>query len=149
MFTNQLSMFDVIEDIQTIKPVIPPEHAGKHPALPVRWYIATQWKRKHDDRPEKARSRCRVYSPDGRQIAQLEQDINLEAHPRMRGLMRLPFLPLVGEGVYRFVMYCGVRNRWKKVSEIPVTMKYVQLPQDNEPKPLRAKANRKIAAVTQ
>jgi hypothetical protein len=128
-FDNSLSMIDMLEAIGVPTPPPPPADNPKAlPAVPVDWYVVSYWRRSDPARPERTTARLKVVAPDGKTVTEITQELVLDKVQNMRGLMRLPVLPLRGAGLYQFVIYAGGGKVWKKVTAVPIVVQYLEPP---------------------
>lgn len=141
-FTNSVSLIDLIEEIQVPRPPAQQDKRAK-PVIPLRFYVASLWSRSDPNRPERTRSKLHIVAPNGEVLANAEQEINLDSHQRMRGLMPLPMLPVPVEGEYKFIVFQQDGNRWKKMSTTSVMVRYVDQPATKGAVTVPEKVNKK------
>ena len=121
--TNNISLISVLEEIS----ISDPPH-DKRIAIGGDMSLVVLWSRSNPEEPEKETA-CRVVlrSPENK-ILETSDDVsvNLGAHERIRTVFRRQHFPIVGPGIYQFVVQIKNEKRWKKVCSVPlkVTVNY-------------------------
>jgi hypothetical protein len=118
--TNNISLFDVIEQLNVLGPL--PEPAARV-ALPIPFEVVSLWSRSNPDLAIESRGRVKMIAPNGDQAFVQEFPINLNENPRMRTQLRSVGFPLLGTGRYIFtVEILRAGDIWETVARIPVRL---------------------------
>jgi hypothetical protein len=122
-YTNLLSILEVIDEFQLPKPA---DEANV--ALPVRAHIVSYWRRADDNTPARGESKYTLYSPSGRKLLEVGQELDLSQCTKLRGLVGLPLLPIRGEGTYLLKVELKIGDKKRRVDEVPIHIKYIEAP---------------------
>ncbi len=121
--TNNLSLFEVIEQLNVLGPL--PDPATKV-ALPIPFEIVSLWSRAQPGEAEESRGRVRLLAPNGNEVFAQEFPINLMENPRMRTQMRSVGFPVLGTGRYTFTVEIQrAAETWESVARIPVQLESI------------------------
>ena len=123
--TNNLSLFDIIEQLNVLGPL---PDAGAKNAVPVAYEIVSLWARSGAE-PEESTGRVRLVGPNGAEAFTQEFPVNLTGHARMRTQLRTVGFPILGSG--RYVFFIEIRrpnDNWESVARIPVQLESVAEP---------------------
>lgn len=120
--TNNISLFNVIEEV-TI-PAQPPmflTDANAKNVLPTAFELIVLWGRSNSDVPERGLGRVSILIPDATPKITQEHDIDLSVFLRLRSKLRLPGLPVGGEGTYLFKIDGKLTGgEWTEMFELPL-----------------------------
>ena len=117
--TNNVSLFDVLEQIQ-LDMVVTPEDAVA--VLPFPLNIVSLWSREQPDNPTQVHAKDRVLSPTGQILFEGEYDIDISEYQRTRYKRRLFGLQVPESGEYNLVTQfkASKRSTWREVCRIPL-----------------------------
>jgi len=119
--TNNMTLVEVIEQINIVIPPSPPPAEGRGLA-PMSLELVSLWMRDNLDVPERAQSRIRILLPNGTEAASMSNDVDLStfARARLRGRMQgVPIENNVG-GTYEFVVEKKEGDSWRQVASVPL-----------------------------
>jgi hypothetical protein len=122
-FTNNLSLFDVIEglNIQAIGDV--PEVFDKTPSLPgLDAAHIVLFMRNDPAQPESPTVRVTLQFPNGSVLAGPEQELDLKTSETSRLLTRFNGLPYAGNGTYRLLTQMKSDGQWTTLHEYPINV---------------------------
>jgi hypothetical protein len=123
--TNQVSLFDLIEQIRVQLANAPP--AGQKAIVPAHFQVVTLWSRGDGNEAEIAPTRMRLMAPNGEEL--LRSDVDLSEHQLRRVRLNLAGMPFVGDGRYHFRVELKDGDEWQVVGDVPVRFEIeVQLP---------------------
>lgn len=127
--SNNLSLFNIIEEVTITAP--PPQEGreiGQLGALPMVSELVILWSRSDQSVGEHGLGRLRIMLPEGKepddptykpQVTPF--DVNMTQHLRLRHRLRFMGLPIVGEGIYLFVIDGKSQDGdWEKMFEVPL-----------------------------
>jgi hypothetical protein len=124
--TNNLSLFDVIEQLNVLGPL---PDAGAGAAIPVPFELVSLWSRAQAAEGEESTGRAKLIAPSGAEAFVQEFPINLTANQRMRTQLRSIGFPLLGVGRYTFTVEIRRADQvWETVARIPVQLESVAQP---------------------
>lgn len=123
--TNNLSIFDVIEQLNVLGPL--PDPATKS-AVPITYEIVSLWYRADPKAPEETVGRIRLVGPNEAEVFGQEFPVNLIDHPRMRTQLRSLGFPMLGAGRYMFLVEIRRNNNLESAARIPVQLESVAQP---------------------
>lgn len=117
--TNNISLFEVLEQIQIFGPNRPP---GGTAVLPLTMELITLWERSDWTVPTRGTARAVIRLPDGETQPPIELDVDLTNAPRHRTLMRFSGLPFRDPGVIRFEVFVRVTgtDEGHRVANVPL-----------------------------
>ena len=127
--TNNLSLFNIIEQVQIPEPPERPESSDSDAlhAVPLRFVVVILFSRSEPDRGEKKEARLVVAMPNG-SVAEtsLRFDVDLESATRNRTRINIGTLPLAGQGEYCFrIEGLDEDGEWQMMSEAPLLVEYL------------------------
>jgi hypothetical protein len=117
--TNNISLFEVLEQIQLSGPPLPSSGV----VLPTNFEVVSFWTRSADADPERGRARLRFASPTGQVINESEYEIDLSTFVRTRTIAKMSGFPISAPGRYYFQV--DLRNEagaWEAQARVPVTI---------------------------
>jgi hypothetical protein len=121
--TNNLSLFDVLEQVNVLGPVPEP---GQQAALPMPYELVSLWARSNPAQPEESTARIKLLGPNSATLLTQDFQINLNPFVRVRTQMRALAFPLSGQGRYVFVVEIRrTEENWEVVAKIPVQLETV------------------------
>lgn len=124
--TNNVSLFDVIEQLNVLAPDPIPDGAG----IPIQSELVTLWSRENPEEPGRTGGRVRLLSPNASVAFAQEFDINLLEHHRVRTQLRMNGFPLRGFGRYLLVVEQRQgEDAWREVARIPIQLERLTQPQ--------------------
>lgn len=117
--TNNVSLFDVVEQIQVLG------RAGT-PGVVGPFELVSLWRRTLS-LPERGQVRVSIRGPSGHLYVQQVQDIDLREFQRMRARFRITAIPIEGSGTYQISVELQQTDgeAWGKVANIPVEIELV------------------------
>jgi len=116
--TNNISLFDVIEQLNVLGPM--PEVTA-NVALPIPYEVVTLWARAQPTEAEESAARLILIAPNNAEIHTQPFSVNLTQKSRMRTQLRSVGFPLRGPGRYIFKLEIQRANgNWEPVAHIPV-----------------------------
>jgi hypothetical protein len=125
--TNQVSLFDLIEQIRVQLAAPPP--AGEKAVVPAQFQVVTLWTRGDGNEAESAPTRLRLVTPNGHELLKSENNVDLTEHQFRRVRLNLAGMPYVGDGRYHFLVDLRDGDDWRVVADVPVQFEVVvQLP---------------------
>lgn len=121
--TNQLSLFDVLEQINLSGTGPQKYQKGTEALIPLNPSLTTFWVRSDLEKPEKVKTRLRIIAPDKQCLYTREDEVDLTAHRRHRAIATFQGFRLRGPGVYKYLIDMGKKGEkgknWKNVATIP------------------------------
>ncbi|HSS71764.1 MAG TPA: hypothetical protein VLQ46_14075 [Casimicrobiaceae bacterium] len=122
-FTNNASIFDVLEDV-TVVPKTPIE-AHKWTHIPLDSTIVTFVVRSDPNVPEQTRLKITTVAPNGEPYEESPIiPIDLREHLRARQFLQSGSLPFRGVGTYKWIFFLeDSTGAWDQVAEIPLDIK--------------------------
>jgi hypothetical protein len=119
--TNNISLFNALEQV-TI-PASPPPGG----ALVMQYEVTTFWARVGE--PVEGKMRLRVLGPEGQALLATEAGLDLVTAERTRNRLLFQQLPIVGEGIYRFVLdlFDDAEAEWVQVARLPLQVKFADV----------------------
>src|SRR6266478_6758315 len=118
--TNNVSLFEVIEQLNVLGPL--PDPVARV-ALPIPFEIISLWSRAEPGEAEESRGGVRLLAPNSTVLFAQEFPINLMENPRMRTQMRSVAFPVLGAGRYTInVEIQRAAENWEPVARIPVQL---------------------------
>ena len=121
--TNNLSIFNVIEELQVVGPVPEGEAGDPTPetVTPNLYELVILFSRTDFEVPERGRGRVRAMAPDGTAAHPQEFEIDLSQFLRLRMQVKIPGIPIRGEGIYKFIVdYATEGDGWSVPYELPL-----------------------------
>lgn len=110
---------EVVEQLQVVMPALPKGAAGF--ALPYKPALATLWSRSDADVPAKLDSRIGLVGPTGKALIEpVKHPVDLTTAVRARSIVNFDALPIVGPGVYRFIVEVREGTKWRRVAAVPL-----------------------------
>lgn len=125
--TNNVSLFNVVEEMHVPAPPENPNDPDVLPLVPVRLVLVTLFARSATDQGETQQARLVVGLPGGR-IAETDphMDVDLESALRHRNRFNLGAIPIAGEGEYSFqIQRLDESNNWNLMFEVPLHVSYL------------------------
>ena len=116
-FSNALSIINVLEEIHVSPPPVP-TRPGANPAARIQCAVVSLWEREAISTPEAGKMRLRLIDPNGKNLLNTFQDVDLMTNRRCRLIAELPFIPVVGEGMYRIDIHTAVDESWRKAGSL-------------------------------
>ncbi len=120
--TNNISLFEVVEQLQVVGPR-PPDDATV--LIPVSMELVTLWERTDWAIPTRGTARMALRLPDNQLYeAPLEMAVDLSTSPRHRSVMKFGAIPFRLPGVIRFEVSIrgdGQAN-WRIVAKVPLLL---------------------------
>lgn len=131
-YTNRLSLLEVLDELMVLAGQKLPDSLEAKTALPLHLEVVVQWERSAIENPERGECQVELFTPTGERAGAGELDVDLQAAPRSRLILRFDKLPLAGLGRYRFVVSKKEDGQtdWELVDEIPL---YVKLEETESP----------------
>jgi len=121
--SNNISLFDVVEQIVAIGPGIAAIAPGAEGVAPVSLELVTLWSRDSLDEATRGRARLRIVGPDGMQIGNpFEYEVDLTNFVRIRNRFRMAAFPIRGPGKYSVVIETEQDGSWRQVAQVPVQL---------------------------
>lgn len=119
--TNNVSLFDVLEQIQVYEWAGPAGIAGP-------FELASLWYR--PDVPSRGEARVTLRSPSGRLLHEATQEIDLREFRRVRVRYLIPGMHIEGSGTYSFIVEGRQQNAedWFAAASIPLEVNVTTLP---------------------
>ena len=116
--SNNVSLLNVIEQLRI------QEAPRPDAVLPIQLDVMTLWAREDPEVPETGNSRLKFVSPAGKTLGTFEAVVDLSSHERSRAKLTFQGLPLRNSGIYKFRIEQKSEGatRWRKVSEIPLSV---------------------------
>jgi hypothetical protein len=124
--TNNLSIVNILEEVQTQPPKLPPDAiaAGRQPLVALQLTILSVWNRSGHAAREQARARIQIKSPKGKKLGEASVALDFSKFERIRAMLPLPGLPLDGAGRYIFSADLGFGSRWRRVGTVALKVTY-------------------------
>jgi len=121
--SNNISLFDVIEQIRVKPPESSVYEEGSVVLVPFNFALVSLWIRSDPSKPEKFRARINLKTPVA-EIVGFEEEIDLTKHRRARSISNFQDFPVSGPGQYFYKVNIeiikGKKASWKNVANIPV-----------------------------
>ena len=120
----------MIEEVEVAapSPEVAPGDAFPEILTPQVFDLVILFARSDHDVPERSRGRVRAVRPDGVEAVPQEFDIDLTQFARSRMIVKIPGIPVAGEGIYRFLVDCANDNsEWTIPFEVPMRI-MLQIP---------------------
>lgn len=104
--TNNISLFNVIEELQLVATPPVPQTAGASAPIvaPFSMDLVVLFTRSQEEVPEQGRGRFHTVGPSGQQSVPQEIEVDLTKALRNRTTLKLHSFTIIGEGVYRFII---------------------------------------------
>jgi hypothetical protein len=121
--TNKLSLFSVLEEITIISPPprMPSVSGSEGSGLSIMFKLVTLWYRSEVSVPESGFGRISLITPEGKRREGGEFPIDLTEFLRLRHIVTISSVPLVGDGIYRFIIDGRKEaEEWSKMCEVPL-----------------------------
>lgn len=130
-FTNNLTIVDVVEEVNlTIQRTSKSEEAGP-PLVPVDFAVVSLWHRSEPSLAEEGKARVRLLSPSGKLLTK-ESELPIELTGdklRARNILNCRGVPIRESGEYQVQIQQLQKNgRWKTENVIPIAVKLNILP---------------------
>ncbi len=122
---NNISLLDVIEQINVVGPAPPPGN------VLLQSELVSLWARSDPKTPANSEGRIRLIGPDGKQLTQSLFPVNLTAFERLRTRATISVIPILSSGRYWIAVDLreNGEDAWKEVARVPVNVFYeVQAP---------------------
>lgn len=124
--TNNISLIDVVEEIQVT--AMPPQ---VEPGDPAYQLLATNvvefvvlFGRSNFDTPETSRGRVSLKTPSGTSTNAHEFEVDLSHNLKHRFRLKIPGIPIDGEGIYNFLVDCKTgTGDWDEKFVLPLEVK--------------------------
>lgn len=114
---NNLSLFDVFEQLTILEPITQPGEA------PIPFQLVTLWARADLATPVKTTSRVRVLLPGGDEASKpVQLEVDLTAFRRLRQRVTFGSLPIRAAGVYEFIVEFREHDEWREAARIPLEL---------------------------
>lgn len=125
--TNNVSLFNILEEIHFPEPPDQSQEPDRFPITPVRFTLMALFSRTSVDEAEKSTARLVIGFPDsGPPDILPEFVVDLESAHRNRVKLNFGGLPVRGEGEYRFEIQSPSGNyEWFRLFEIPLQISYL------------------------
>lgn len=124
--TNNLSVINQYDELLSAPP---PASLGmdktKTVVAPLQCALLTIWERSKPEIAESSSMVVQLFSPAGKKVAEFSFHLDMRKFKRVRSIGNLPGLPVVGEGVYKFVIRARHGTKWKRAGVVTYTLKYV------------------------
>jgi hypothetical protein len=121
--TNNISLFEVLEQLNVLGPLPDP---NANIAIPVQYEVVSLWIRENPAELEESKGRIILVAPNGAEVYTQEFPVDLTENDRMRSQVRAVGLPVRGAGRYLFkVEIQREANSWETVARIPVQLESV------------------------
>jgi len=118
--TNNLSIFDVIEQINVLGPL---PDASAHGAIPIQYEVLSLWSRSQPAEQEESTGRISLLSPTGTEVFTQSFPVSLQQHERIRTQMKSMGFPILGAGRYVFLIeILRANDHWDTVARLPVQL---------------------------
>jgi hypothetical protein len=132
--SNNVSLLEVVEQINAIREPIAPATPGELAALPVQMEVVSLWERSNLDLGGVNEGRIELVGPNGESLAEAMFRIDVTAHARQRVQLKIAGLPITGSG--RYYIYTFHRSNegqeWQRVSQTPLQVE-LQTALPNQP----------------
>ena len=124
--SNNVSLFNVLEQIQIPEPPAVDASNDARPAAPIPYRLVVLFCRSDQMVGEKGTARIALRFPTEEEPVIFPQSvIDLEVAQRNRLVSRFPFLPVSGEGTYKFVIEELTDSvQWQELFEVPVEVSF-------------------------
>lgn len=119
--TNNISLFEVIEQLQVRRPLAGKGNARFHVENPFGFQWVSLWTRAEHDKATQGHARDRVFDPSGALAFGGEYEVDLRQKPRTR-VRRTVSTVFKASGRYEFCTEVKSGRTWKEVSRIPLTV---------------------------
>ena len=135
--TNNISLFNVIEEIQIVGPSggSVQKDARLDLIAPRVFDLVIMFARSDFESPEKGKGRVRMKGPEpfSKEGLPQEFEVDLIEHPRYRMIVKIPGIPITGKGTHQFLVDCSsVGQDWESLFELPILVT-VHLPDTISP----------------
>jgi len=124
--SNTLSLFEVLEQVNLTGSGPIKYEKGSEVVIPFNYSLTTLWIRSDSKKPEKAKSRITLLTPDNKTPYSQEIKIDLTNHKKRRNILDFQSLIIRGPGVYIYKIELEVKKgrgkAWKSVAKIPFDM---------------------------
>lgn len=116
--TNNISLFEVIEQIQLAPIGQTPERA----VAPIQLQIVSLWCRSDLERPSRGQARVAIRVPGGVESGTAIHELDLSQFRRLRTRSMLDRIPIAGSGLYRFIVQLRQdgQDEWSEVANMPL-----------------------------
>ena len=119
--TNNVSLFNVFEEVRVQAPPEPATPALPYGAVTSALEFIALFRRSDINSGERLSGRFRIQTPLGTGSDPLPIEIDLTSSLRHRVRIRLPALPISGEGTYLFTIEAeGSASQWCQLCEVPL-----------------------------
>ena len=123
--TNNISLFNVVEDIQVVapSPQLEPSETVSQLVTPQVFDLVIMLGRSDFEVPEKGSGRVRIMGPglDAKESGSPPFEVDLTEFLRSRMIIKIPGIPIAGEGIYRLLVDCTTEGKeWGSPFELPI-----------------------------
>lgn len=118
--TNNITLVEVLEQLNLVVPPLPPQERN---ILPVEYEIVSFFTRETDNQPSQGSVRITLQGPSGNALEEPNQfAIDLSVSERMRHRTRMAGVPLVGPGLYNFLVEYNNETdlTWRTATKLPL-----------------------------
>ena len=125
--TNNVSLFNVVEEMHVPAPPEPADDDDLIPGVPVRLVLMILFSRSMIGEGERHEARLVLEMPNGR-VAETNpgMEVDLETANRARHRINLGMIPIAGEGVYGFrIQQSDENGDWQLMCEVPLQVNYL------------------------
>jgi hypothetical protein len=132
--TNNVSLQNVIEQINYKAPPDWPESSDGDVSIWFPFEVVSLWTRSEPDEPVTGVARLVIHRPSGRTMASPELEVRLENRRRRRTQFSFQGFPIDVPGYIWFAveLQCPVGSEWRTVARVPVEMREVPPEEDSE-----------------
>jgi len=131
--TNNISLINMIEEIQitAMPPQVEADASGSALLAGNVVELVVLFGRSDFNTPEKGRGRVRLQTPNGTSSNAHEFEVDLTHNLKHRFRLKIPGIPIDGEGIYYFLVDCKTdANNWEEKFVLPLEVNI--LPQISE-----------------
>ena len=121
--TNNVSLIDVIEEIQisAIPPQVEADDSGSALLAANVVELIVLFGRSEFNTSEKGRGRLRLLTPNGTSSSAHEFEVDLTNNLKHRFRLKIPGIPIQGEGIYYFLVDCKTdADNWEEKFALPL-----------------------------
>ncbi len=119
--TNNISLFEVIEELQVRVPLAGKGNAKFHGVAPVGFQWVSLWTRAEHGKGTQGHARDRILEPSGAIAFDGEYEVDLHGKQRTR-VRRTVNTVFKASGRYEFCTEVKSGKTWKEVARIPLTV---------------------------
>jgi hypothetical protein len=124
--TNNISLFDILEEISIETPTFINFSKTKRVGIPIEIDIVSLWEKKEDG-ALRAATKIEYLAPNNELLNEINAPVEIATDKkRLRSIIRMRGLTITGPGTYFLIIKYQKHNKWLVAARIPLDIKIVQ-----------------------